>query len=61
MENTKHKHYLDTYKNLSKTHQCAFMRELFKSAYRRVSAGNDGDKVETWVKKIEKLYFKLDL
>ena len=57
----KKEHYISVYKELSETHQVAFMRELFKSALRRVENDIDGDKVEDWVIKIEKLYFKINI
>lgn len=51
-------HYINTYKNASETHQSAFMRELFKLALHKVENDIDGDKVENWVLKIEKLWRK---
>ena len=53
----KKEHYISVYKELQETHQVAFMRELFKSALNDI----DGDKVEDWVIKIEKLYFKINI
>ncbi len=57
----KKEHYTSVYKELSETHQVTFMRELFKVALRKVENNIDGDKVESWVKKIEKIFFKLKI
>ena len=57
----KKEHYINTYNSSYESSKIPFMKELFKSALKRVENDVDVDKVEAWVKKIEKLFFKLDI